>query len=1162
VSLLLPPGEDAARARVTAAEWTRLPGEHHVAPQQREYPLSYTGPPDPEVRSEAVYSMTAPYPRQMWGDLQTQYACGYGVAFLALHPVRYVPSTGELWYCHQVEVVVETSPGAEAAEAHDRLYRGLAADRREVLRLVDNPADVAGYPEGGRRNTLDYIIITTQAIAPAFEPLAQYKEVRGFRTAVETVEDIHAAYTGDDRQDEIRTYITDAYSLWGVKWVLLAADDEYIPHRGLWFPNDADIAADVYYAGLDGTWNDDGDSLWGEPEEADLLAEVYVGRAAVDDTSEAAAFVNKHTLYQETPVTADCATALMVGENLGWVSWGKDFKEEIRLGSSNWGYTTAGIPPEIAVQTLYDKDAVWGPVVDLLPRLNGGVNLVNHMGHCGVHYALKLNVAGVNDWNCTNDGRNHLNYVIYTQGCYCNAFDNRYPDGTYTTDAISERWTTIENGAVCFVGNTRYGFGDYYGTNGSSQHFDRQFFDAIFGEGITRIGETNQDSKHDLIPFIGYSLNRWCYYQLCLLGDPTLDIWTGPPSPMVLSHDPVMVLGSPSFDVTVSGAADALVALSVGGELVGSGTTNAVGFARVYFDEAPQVPITMDIWVTAHDRVPTHSTTEVVAASEHFVVYDSHHSFDPLGDGDGVAEQGEPVDLTVALHNSGSATAPGVSGQLSSLGGLVNILDDTELWGDIPAGATQWCLEDYDLQIAGGLPDGSTVQLNLSVASGDSLWNRSFMITVSSPVLAYDGHSVDDAGGNANGRLDPGEIADLVVTVLNEGAGDARSVTGVLSTTDPLVTVLSSGASYSDIPPGGSSVGSFEVSADPAYPPGKTVPLRLTVEAEGPWSGTVDFSLVLGQPPVLLVDTDDEGTETRLVEALDASGWNYHTWKAYDQGAVPLDTLRLYQAIVWTAGDNIVSSMSDTDRHTMSLYLLEGGSLLFTAERYLSAWGSDPFTTDYLHVAGYTTNVVVDSVVGETGDPIGDDVRVATDFPYDLMNRPDEIVPDGSAAPILRNGDGGGCVALRYPAATGDYRVVFMTVPFEALEPGAGGASEPEIILQRMLCWLVNDAEPPTDVTDLSACFTPPDGLELSWSPSWDNTGVSCYRVHRDTIAHFVPGPPNLVATVEQPSFSDTGVTGDPAVSYYYVVTAVDTPGNESGPSNTVGELDFDVSAP
>ena len=130
--------------------------------------------------------------------------------------------------------------------------------------------------------------------------------------------------------------------------------------------------------------------------------------------------------------------------------------------------------------------------------------------------------------------------------------------------------------------NARYGWGQHQSTNGSSQYFDRQFFDAIFGEDLFRIGETNQDSKHDVIPFISHSMNRWCYYELCVLGDPTLDMWTDFPWVMALNHSGGIVVGSPYFDVTVVGIEGALssvdfVSTGIGAFAVGRVLSDVVG---------------------------------------------------------------------------------------------------------------------------------------------------------------------------------------------------------------------------------------------------------------------------------------------------------------------------------------------------------------------------------------------------------------------------------------------------------------------------------------------------------------------------------------------------------------------------------------------------------
>ena len=97
--------------------------------------------------------------------------------------------------------------------------------------------------------------------------------------------EINANYQGD-LQNRVRDFIKDAYLWWETEFVLLGGDDEYIPHRGFYaevlpYVTDDDIPADLYYGALDGDWNDDGDSRWGEPEEADLIPEVSVGRATI-----------------------------------------------------------------------------------------------------------------------------------------------------------------------------------------------------------------------------------------------------------------------------------------------------------------------------------------------------------------------------------------------------------------------------------------------------------------------------------------------------------------------------------------------------------------------------------------------------------------------------------------------------------------------------------------------------------------------------------------------------------------------------------------------------------------------------------------------------------------------------------------------------------------
>jgi hypothetical protein len=438
--------------------------------------------------------------------------------------------------------------------------------------------------------------------------------------------------------------------------------------------------------------------------------------------------------------------------------------------------------------------------------------------------------------------------------------------------------------------------------------------------------------------------------------------------------------------------------------------------------------------------------------------------------------------------------------------------------------------------------------------------NRAFTV-MAGPVPEYEQVIVQDSGGD--GRLDPGETGELRVVLMNVGFYEALGVSAALKIDDPFIGLVQDTTYFLPIPPltTAQATTPFQVDVPLTCPDGYALACSLFVSGQAVYPDTFLFSVGIGQPSVLVVDTDDEPTETRLMEAMALSGYSYDSWYAPTQGSVPVDTLLKYAAIVWTAADQNVSSMSAADRQNMSQYLDQGGSLLLSAENYLTSYGSDPFTTDYLHVADYTVSVTVNEVSGVTGDPVTDGMTIPTDFPGGMSNYPDEITPDAQAVGILTIGASSDFTALRYPAGiTRDYRVIFMATPFEALEPGLPDPSNPGTFMKRALDWLIAapDTIPPAAVTDLSIGHGgSPGNLVLSWSEPWDNVGIDHYHVYSDTVAYFESAPGGQIATVGFTMWTHVGGSGDPAVNHYYVVTAVDASDNESAPSNRVGEHDF-----
>src|SRR5205085_1321462 len=82
------------------------------------------------------------------------------------------------------------------------------------------------------------------------------------------------------------------------------------------------------------------------------------------------------------------------------------------------------------------------------------------------------------------------------------------------------------------------------------------------------------------------------------------------------------------------------------------------------------------------------------------------------------------------------------------------------------------------------------------------------------------------------------------------------------------------------------------------------------------------------------------------------------------------------------------------------------------------------------------------------------------------------------------------------------------------------------------------DTTPPSAPTNLTATTVSATQVDISWSASTDNVGVTGYQVYRRTA---------LITTVGSTTYTDTGLT--PNTTYDYTVKAADAAGNISLPS-------------
>lgn len=570
VRVVVPQGERLVSVRVLPGETRELAAGVTLRHVERPFPLSRPGRREARTpRDAAIYAKDDPFPAVPEKSLGERRKRGVVFAEVVLHPVRYQPLSGRVLWHPEMVVEVRTAPAAaRPAGGRGPGFRARLRsprDREAVAPLVDNPATLATYavepaatadvaalqeeadgrppplpaPLGdelverpvlpcSEASSYRHVVVTVEALRPAFVQLAALRRRQGLSSVVVTMEEIRPLYAGRDEAEMLREFIRDAYQKWGTEHVLLGGDTAQVPARMLWveaYPGEVDtMPSDLYFQCLDGTFNGNNDNRWGEPTDGDdggdvdLYAEVTVGRVPAETAAEAGFWLQKTIRYETDREQAEKPAylqgGLIVGEHLGFggvSEYATAMMEQIRLGSSDDGYTTQGFAPfdvYTRVDTLYDSPDYTWTASELAALINADTySVLNHLGHSSTDYCMRF----------TNDDadamlRNSKPAFLYTQGCIAGAFDR---------DCSAEHFTTsTAHGLFGGVFNARFGWGRRDSTDGPSQRFARRFWDVFFGDWIGRTGIANQLAHERNAARIDEECMRWCYYESNLLGDP------------------------------------------------------------------------------------------------------------------------------------------------------------------------------------------------------------------------------------------------------------------------------------------------------------------------------------------------------------------------------------------------------------------------------------------------------------------------------------------------------------------------------------------------------------------------------------------------------------------------------------------------------------------
>ena len=902
---------------------------------------------------------------------------GLRIARVDIAPVQYNPVSGMLRLYTSIEARVIFRGADVIATIEQKKKNDAPYFRSAGASLFNYKAEQSANRDTITKYPVKFVIVSDPMFEAQLQPYVEWKTQKGF-TVVE-------AYTDDpavgSTTSSIKNYLQSLYDAGTTNdpapsFVLFVGDVDQIP---AWSGAAGWHATDLPYVEYTG----------------DYFPEVYFGRWSATNPSELQPQIDKTLQYEQftMPDPSYLEEVVMVAGMDG--SFGQNWANgQINYGTENYFNAAHGL---FSHTYLYPESGSHS--ADIIQNVSDGVSFGNYTAHCSA-----------NGWADPSFGIGNV-AGLQNQDEYCVLIGNCCSSNEYNNYCFGEALLRAANkGAVGYIGgsNSTYWDEDYYFGVGVGPitadppsyeettlgTYDRAFHDH---------GEPWEDWYTTTYQMIfagnlavtqGSPGSAQYYWEIyCVMGDPSLECYFGVPDPMTVSYDPLMPLAATSF--TVTAAPYAYVGISMGGVLHGAALADETGIAVVALDPI-LVPGDADIVVTKQNAQPFIGTVAVANPEGPYVVLSGSTINDPDGNNNGLADYNENITLDIELENLGAQDALGVEAVLNTSDEHVTITDDQGSWGTIPVGSSVLQEDVFAVYINEVVPDQHLALFELEITgSSKEVWYSSFNILLNAPLLHAGPVAVDDSqGGNGNGKLDPGETADIIVTLANNGHSDAFDAVCTLASTSNAIVINTGSATISELPFGTSAEAVFNVTVDEDTPAGTSISFGFEADAMG-YLAELEFFMVSGQIPVAIVDLDPNNSSAPemmgCLENLSVGG------EYFD--AIPAD-LNMYSSVFVCLGvysDNHALTADEGD--ALAGYLNNGGNLYMEGG---DTWAYDAQTA--VHPMFGITGIEDGS--GDLGTILGQPATFTEGMSYTYSgenNWIDRISPAGAAFSIFNN---------------------------------------------------------------------------------------------------------------------------------------------------------------
>ena len=1028
----------------------------NIAPAPRIPAETEEGPLHYEKNLE-IFSNNEFYPANPIQLSEPNKIRGVDIVMLGITPFQYNPVTKELIMFRDIKLEIEFT-GGNGQFGDDRLR-----SRWWDPILYDNILNANMLPEidfnqkKGSQKTPDYeyvIIIPNDASFIQWaDSIKNWRMLQGIETGVVTTTEI-----GGNTVSAIETYVNNAYNNWDVPpaAVLLLGDygtsgstinSQYYTHPA-GYP---DFVSDNRFADVTGN----------------ELPDIAFARITANNASQLQVMVSKFLNYERNPPSSydfydHPITALgwqterwfqICSEAVGGYFKNVQGKNPVRINaiySGTPGSTWSTATNTSSVTNYFGPSGLgyipatpselggWsgGTASDVVNAINSGSFMLQHRDH-GYYQGWGEPDFSSSNINSLTNVNNQLPYIL-SINCQTGAF--HYSSETFTEKFHRYTYGGQNSGALGVLAATEVSY-SFVNDTYLWGVMDNMFPDFM--------GYTSTFPVNYVMPAFGNAAGKYFLYSSSwpyntgdkLItyrlfhhhGDAFMTVYTEVPQYLSVTHSPTLLSGSSSFSVTANSGS--MIALTVDGEIIGTadGTGSPVAISIPSLNPGDEIVVT----VTKQNFYRYSGTASVLPPTGPYVSYTSHTINDATGNNNGLADFGENILLNMTLENSGSSAAYNVHAILSSSDPYVSITDNSADFGTINNGSNSTLNNAFALTIASDIPDQYSLNFELQIVGDtDDIWTSNFSIIANAPSFTLGSMTIDDAtGGNGNGKLDPGETANISIETSNDGNSNSNFAVVSLSSSSSYITVNTSTQNFPGIGAGSTVYPSFSISVNGSTPIGTNVVFNANVTS-GSYSDASAYNAIVGQIPVLIVDLDPSaGSATAMGTAMTNLGVPYDLATSFPS------ELDIYSSVFVCLG--IYSNnhtLTSTEGTTLAGYLNAGGSLYMEGG---DTWAYDASTT----VHGMFNIIGEADGTGDMGTVIGmaGSFTSGMSFTYSGENNyMDQLGATSPAYVILQNQSPSYGTAVAYDAGT--YKTIGASHEFGGLDDGTSPSTKMELM--------------------------------------------------------------------------------------------------------------------